>query len=692
MLGSVKFGKKMITSVMLLSTLAFFNTTVNARQLSPREALENAVGKTETTRLLSRSAKSATTTTLAYTVETEGTPTVYVFTRKNGGYWVVAANDAVPNGLLGYTDTGSFVGEDIPQNIGWVLEQYGDQIAFAAAQEEQNTASEPVGTVRSAVAPIVTTHWGQTGVYNKYCPELDGRHCPTGCVATAMAQVMFSHRYPETGEGSVHYRLTNFKDYLDYDFSKTTFDWDAMAIGSSSNEECGNAIANLMVACGMAAKTNYKLTGSGSSLLKAAKALAANFGYDKYMAVYERDYFTLERWDEMLYNELAAGRPVIYSGRSDVDGGHAFVIDGYSTDGYYHVNWGWDGVYDGYFTITALDPRGNNAGFDYDEQMVVGIRPATETSVVRPVLVFQGDMTLSSMNVTRNSYGDIKVAASRGIVSNSVATTTVTFGVKLTSTEDGSVSYVAASSSKSLISGQGVTNYVMRQSAFPKSGCFLMEPAVMGEDGQWYEMEISSSSEKAMYVECEAKSFAFTPESEVIAAESVKDIQVTYLAVKSGDVSGETFDIEAHFCNNSTHNYIKYLTPTLMENGTSVAAGTKLTLELDAMEINSSEWTCTLNEEVEEGTYKLALVDRKSNVIGTPIDVKVVKDDMNGLTIITSDDAASGEEVMTEVYTLDGRQVAAYQPGEAIDVAPGVYVLSHRMSDGSVKVEKKAIR
>ena len=82
MLGSVKFGKKMITSAMLLSTLAFCNTSVNARQLSPREALENAVGKTETSRLLSRSAKSATTTSLAYTVETEGTPIVYVFTRK----------------------------------------------------------------------------------------------------------------------------------------------------------------------------------------------------------------------------------------------------------------------------------------------------------------------------------------------------------------------------------------------------------------------------------------------------------------------------------------------------------------------------------------------------------------------------------------------------------------------------------
>ncbi len=573
-----------------------------------------------------------------------------------------------------------------------MLEQYGDQIAFAAAQEEQTADSEAAATNRHAVAPIVTTQWGQTGVYNKYCPELDGHHCPTGCVATAMAQVMFTHRYPETGEGSVRYRLTNFKDYIEYDFSTTTFDWDAMSSGSYSSEESGNAIANLMVACGMAAKTNYKLTGSGSTLLKAAKALAANFGYDKYMAVYERDYFTTERWDEMLYNELAAGRAVIYSGRSDVDGGHAFVIDGYSTDGYYHVNWGWDGVYDGYFVITALDPRGNNAGFNYDEQMVVGIRPATATSVVRPVLVFQGDMTMASKDVARNSYGDIKISASRGIISNCVATTTVTFGVKLTSTDDGSVSYVAASNSKSLISGQGVTNYVIRQSAFPKTGRYLMEPAVKGEDGQWYEMEISSSAEKAMYVDCSAQAFAFTPESEVIAAESVKDIQVTYLAVKSGAVSGETFDIEAHFCNNSTHNYTKYLTPTLMENGTSVAAGTKLTLELGAMELNSSEWSCTLNEEVEEGTYKLALVDRKNNVIGNPIDVKVVKDDMNGLTIITSDDAASGEEVMTEVYTLDGRLVAGYQPGEAVDVAPGVYVLSHRMSDGSVKVEKKAIR
>lgn len=677
-----------VTSVMVMGNTAY------GRQLSPREALENAVGKTQSTRLMSRSGKSATATSLAYTVETEGTPTVYVFTRNGGGYWVVAANDAVPNGLLGYTDNGVFEAEDMPANISWVLEQYGDQIAFAAAQESSAENEVLAGKSRSAVSPLLETRWGQTGVYSKYCPEVDGRHCPTGCVATAMAQIMYSHRYPEVGAGTVRYRPSGFSEYLEYDFSANPIDWETMvsAGGSASTSASGDAVARLMQACGMSVKMSYKLTGSGSSLITAARALVKNFGYDKDMAMLERDYFTESEWDELLYNELSAGRAVLYSGRSNVEGGHAFVIDGYSEDGYYHVNWGWDGVYDGYFVLTSLDPRNNNAGFNYDEQMIVGIRPAGENSAVRPVMAFQGDMSLQSMNVTRATYGELKITASRGLFNNSVSQTTVYFGVKLTSTEDGSVQYVSSSNSKTLLAGQAITNYVLRQNAFPKSGRYLMEPAVKGENGQWYSMMVSSDSEKAMYVDCTTTAFVFTPESEVIAAESVKDIQVTYLAVKADALTGETFDIEAHFCNTSDHNYTKYLTPTLMENGDAVAAGTKLTLELGANELNSSEWSCTLNEEVEEGTYKLALIDRKNNVIGTPIDVKVVSDTTSGLRIVSADGDTTGEEVMTEVYTLDGRLAGSYQPGETFETASGVYVLRHLMSDGTVNVEKKMFR
>lgn len=690
---SVKSTVRAIATATLFAIVSIIGNPAYGRQLSPREALENAVGKTQTTRLMSKSGKSATTTSLAYTVETEGAPTVYVFTRSGGGYYVVAANDAVPNGLLGYTDNGVFEAEDIPANIGWVLEQYGDQIAFAAAQENTEENEILAEKNRSAVAPILDTRWGQTGVYSKYCPEVDGRHCPTGCVATAMAQIMYSHRYPEVGEGTVRYRPSGFTEYLEYDFSANPIDWESMvsAGGKTSTSESGDAIARLMQACGMSVKMSYKLTGSGSSLITAARSLVKNFGYDKDMAMLERDYFTESEWDELLYNELSAGRAVLYSGRSNVEGGHAFVIDGYSEDGYYHVNWGWDGVYDGYFVLTSLDPRNNNAGFNYNEQMVVGIRPATESSAVRPVMVFQGDMSLPSKNVTRATYGELKITASRGLFNNSVAQTKVNLGVKLTSAEDGSVQYVPGISARTLLAGQGITNYVLRHSSFPKSGRYLMEPAVQGENGQWYSMMVSSDSEKAMYVDCTTTSFVFTPESEVIAAESVKDIQVTYLAVKADAVTGETFDIEAHFCNNSDHNYTKYLTPTLLENGDAVAAGTKLTLKLGANELNSSEWSCTLNEEVEEGTYKLALIDRKNNVIGNPIDVMVVNDATAGLTIVAAE-ATAGEEVMTEVYTLDGRLAGSYQPGEPFGGASGVYVLRHLMSDGSVNVEKKMIR
>lgn len=163
MCAKVNAGIKMIGITMLVSTLSVISNSAYGRQLSPREALENAVGKAQTNRLMSKNGKTAPYTTLAYTVETEGTPTVYVFTRNTGGYWIVAANDVVPNGLLGYTDTGVFETEDMPHNINWVLEQYGDQIAFAAAQETGKSNAESVGKSRNAVAPIIETHWGQTG-------------------------------------------------------------------------------------------------------------------------------------------------------------------------------------------------------------------------------------------------------------------------------------------------------------------------------------------------------------------------------------------------------------------------------------------------------------------------------------------------------------------------------------------------
>lgn len=671
--------------------MSVISSSAYGRQLSPREALENAVGKTQTTRLMSKSGAKAPTTTLAYTVETEGTPTVYVFTRNTGGYWVVAANDVVPNGLLGYTDTGVFEVSGMPHSIDWVLEQYGAQIAFAASRETASESGAISGKVREGVAPILETRWGQTGAFNAYVPEVNGTRCPAGCVATAMAQVMYSHRYPEVGTGSIRYRPRGFSEYLEYDFAANPFDWDAMTLnnGYVANSASGDAVARLMYACGMSVRMSYALTGSGSSLSLASRALVKYFGYDRDMALMERDFFTEEQWDEMLYNELAAGRAVIYSGRSNVDGGHAFVIDGYSEDGYYHVNWGWDGVYNGYFVLTALDPRNNNAGFNYNEQMILGVRP-DEGSKVRPVFVFQGDMTLADMDVSRSVYGELKINSSKGVFNNSVDQTSVRFGLKLTSTDDGSVVYVHGANLKKMLSGQRVSYYTVIQRSFPKSGRYLMEPAIKGEDGQWYDMMTFADSEYAMYVDCSETSLRFTPESEVIAAESVKDIQVTHLAVKTGFVSSSTFDIEAHFSNNSDHHYTKYLTPTLMDNGAAVAAGTKLTLDLDAMEYNQSEWSCTLNDEVSEGEYKMALVDRKGNVIGNPIDVKVVKDSTLGLSILPAD--GCGEIVMTEVYSLDGRLAGSYRAGEEFCPAAGIYVLRHQMSEGSVKVEKKTWR
>lgn len=382
-----------------------------ARTLTPAEALQRAQGegpaKVAATQGHSRLVKTGFTA--------KNQPAYYIFDNAdNKGYMILAADDvAVP--VLGYSATGTINADNMPENLkGW-LENYAAEIAWAAEREAEgklivNDLTKETTSKRdtwATIAPLCQTKWNQSEPYDLYTPEItyNGQtiKAATGCVATAMAQVMKYFNYPAKGKGSISYNWKKYDDFkntgssdpsttvtLSMDFSSVTFAWDDMlnVYNGDYTSAQGDAVATLMKACGYSVQMGYG-PESGAVTGEVANALKTYFGYDSNTAFYSRQFYDLDTWEEMLYNNLKDVGPVQYSGRNDY-GGHSFVVDGYAGNGYYHLNWGWGGMSDGNFLITALDPDaqgigGSLAGYNQNQGAILGAQPAGATiPVIKP--------------------------------------------------------------------------------------------------------------------------------------------------------------------------------------------------------------------------------------------------------------------------------------------------------------------
>lgn len=314
---------------------------------------------------------------------------IYVFNKGlKDGYVIIAGDDRVENEVLGYSDNGAFDYNQIPENMKYWLGEYERQIEFMQknAIEEKKVETKELST---SVAPLLgNIKWGQDAPYNLLCPSLaNGRKAVAGCVATAMAQIMYYWRWPEQGIGSHSYgwNYNNQVTTLTADFSSSKYRWDLMmpSYDENSSNESQLAVAKLLSDVGISVDMNYG-TSSSANTTDAVDALKAYFKYDKNVNSLGRISFSSKEWEQVLREELNAGRPVLYSGQAS-SGGHAFVCDGYNSDGYFHFNWGWDGFYDGYFLTTVLDPTkhmtdGVNDGYNVHQGLIVGIQPIADNS------------------------------------------------------------------------------------------------------------------------------------------------------------------------------------------------------------------------------------------------------------------------------------------------------------------------
>ena len=317
----------------------------------------------------------------------------YVFNMvSQGGYVIVSADDRMPT-VLGYSETGHYDKDNMPDNMKKWMNGYVEQYSYLQANSNKVTGANTTSVIGAKIIPMLTCQWGQETPYNNMCPTIDGQKSATGCVATAMAQIMDYYQWPnQTSKTIPSYTSRSHGIYMP-EIGVTSINWDNM------NQD---EIAKLMKLCGCAVQMNYGLGASGATSIKAKEAFIEFFDYKEISIKYiDRSDFSDEIWNQMMYDELSEGRPVLYSGTSN-SGGHAFVVDGYDGNDYFHINWGWEGYQDSYFLLSSLN------GYNEDQDAIIGIE-GKNTHIDRQypyAMLYNGTLTF---------YCDNNDAAKEGI-------------------------------------------------------------------------------------------------------------------------------------------------------------------------------------------------------------------------------------------------------------------------------------
>ena len=383
----------------LLLLSLFMAITMNADPITKQQALQKAQqfmpGKSFAPEQMARKVLGKTSATT--------TQSLYVFNIvRNGGFVIVSGDDST-DAILGYSTQGNYNEKDMPENFRFWMERRAAEIE-AYQRHAASNPSVSRKAIRRKVAthapidPLIITTWDQgnadnetnsDGVYNIHLPMINGQYPCTGCVATASAQIMYYYQWPQDMTTSVPgYTLPGAQANTSEALPPIQFQWDKMKTSYTFNDpstEAVNAVADLMLYCGYAALMNYGIDGSGTYTNNIAEGMSEYFGYNPDTWQYlSRNNYSIEDWDQMIYNELAHGRPLIYDG--SFDGGHAFICDGYDGAGMYHFNWGWGGWANGFFKLQATNPYGTGGldemGFIDDQSCLIGIQPSSWPDII----------------------------------------------------------------------------------------------------------------------------------------------------------------------------------------------------------------------------------------------------------------------------------------------------------------------
>ena len=407
------------TLLCILSVL--MTLVVKAGDVTPEVAMKQATDFVkERVANGSRRAPSASQLTMAKKVSG-----LYVINiGKSEGFVIVSPDDRT-DAILGYSDSGNLNPDNMPENMKAWLQGYADEIAWAKRNNitaSATTAQRAHRAVKTAIAPLVTARWNQNDPYNKLVNNstyFDYSDVVTGCVATAMAQVMY---YTAKKAGlSSSYTLVATDSYttkwgktIPVVPANTALNWISMKDTYTSGETgpAADAVATLMKACGASVKMSYANVDNGGSSANSNiidDALITYFGYDETTQYADRSFYSYLNWIELLYNELSQGRAILYSGQS-IGGGHEFVCDGYQSEDYFHINWGWGGKSDGFFKLAALAPdeqgiggSTSTEGYNAGQSAVIGIQLKGGSGTVLDVHKNTVSLTLNGVSADKTS-------------------------------------------------------------------------------------------------------------------------------------------------------------------------------------------------------------------------------------------------------------------------------------------------
>ncbi|HOO84527.1 MAG TPA: thiol protease/hemagglutinin PrtT [Prolixibacteraceae bacterium] len=370
--------------------------------------------------------------------DTDAPGDVYLFKHTSTSFVLVAGDD-LARPILAYSTNSNIDENNLPVNfLKWVNE-YQKQVRYLR-NLPQYKSSKPNNEWQqlengqnlakaspNIVNPLMTTTWNQSPYYNDLCPQANwySEKSVTGCVATAMAQIMKYHNHPKQGSGiNTYYHSNNTVTYgnITANFGNTTYNWGNMpnALNASSTPAQIAAVATLMFHCGVSVNMNYSPNTSGAWVTEAKTTNGASsemafkkyFGYNvNTVKGVQREGLSTSQWIQLIKNDLDAGLPVLFAGVGD-GGGHAFVADGYDNNNFFHMNWGWGGLADGYYSTDAFNPYdlGTGAGggsYNWYQRVVVGVKPPTQTN--NNELYLYSDITVPDIYQFNEFRIDLKI-------------------------------------------------------------------------------------------------------------------------------------------------------------------------------------------------------------------------------------------------------------------------------------------
>jgi len=418
----------------LLLTVCFFPAWLQAKQVSRETALQVAEMQVRSRNQLrsdqtpilnlvhTEIADNKSTNAMLKSSGITSTDVIYyVYNVASNGFVIVSGDDiAVP--ILGYSDSGTYDPNNLPPNFVYYINYLAQEIKEAIANDlpqseetkEQWDAYLTGNSLKNvalstSLLDIEGIKWGQSAPYNGMCPFIKQTQTVTGCVATAMAQIMRYYKYPNQGKGTVASYLSYNTDSTatitipSKNLSQSNYNWSIMTptypnAVYNGNDPAQYAVALLMYDCGISAYMQYDIpaNGSGANDWDAGNALINNFSYSKGLTYKQRMYYSNTEWETLLKAEIDAGRPVFYAGTDSIqNAGHAFVCDGYDGNNF-HFNWGWNGSLNGFFPSTALNVSGYK--FNYYQEILAGISPngATKYEIILDGVPPKNPMALKS--------------------------------------------------------------------------------------------------------------------------------------------------------------------------------------------------------------------------------------------------------------------------------------------------------